>query len=209
MSNLIISGSSGGNGGGSSISSGAGNAEAFRQEKSSMNIKPKILYPSLIVAAFSVTLLSLTGVAALTGHLPGANAKQEASEGAVKSGNSNDSNKVAAVCSTCGTVESVRLVERKGSGTGLGAVAGGVAGALIGHQFGGGSGRTVMTIAGAGGGAYAGNEIEKNINKTSVYQIRVRMEDGSLRTLTQREVPSVDSGDRVRIKNGTLVKAAS
>ncbi|HWU84092.1 MAG TPA: glycine zipper 2TM domain-containing protein [Rhodocyclaceae bacterium] len=199
MSNLIV-GSTGGNG-------VNGGAEILRQEKPSMNIKPKILYPSLIVAAFSVTLLSLTGVAALTGHLPGANAKQEASEGAVKSSNGN--NKVAAVCSTCGTVESVRLVERKGSGSGLGAVAGGVAGALIGHQFGGGSGRTVMTIAGAGGGAYAGNEIEKNINKTSVYQIRVRMEDGSQRTLTQREVPSVDSGDRVRIKNGTLVKATS
>lgn len=209
MSNLIVSGSSGGNGGGgSSINGGAGSAEAFRQEKPNMNIKPKILYPSLIVAAFSVTLLSLTGVAALTGHLPGANATQEAGEGAAKNGSSNDSNK-AAICSSCGTVESVRLVERKGSGSGLGAVAGGVAGALIGHQFGGGSGRTVMTIAGAGGGAYAGNEIEKNINKTSVYQIRVRMEDGKLRTLTQREVPSVDSGDRVRIKNGTLVKAAS
>jgi outer membrane lipoprotein SlyB len=183
------------------------NDQALHKEKPSMNIKPKILYPSLIIAAFSVTLLSLTGVAALTGYLPGANARQDE---ALQSENLRKGTaptaKVAATCNTCGTVESVRLVERKGSGTGLGAVAGGVAGALLGHQVGGGSGRTVMTIAGAGGGAYAGNEIEKNMNKSSAYQIRVRMADGSLRTLHQRDVPSVNSGDRVRLSNGAITE---
>lgn len=177
-------------------------ASALLKEKA-MNIKPKILYPSLIVAAFSVTLLSLTGVAALTGHLPGANATQDSSQGkrvADKAGSG------AALCKNCGTVESVRLVERKGSGSGLGAVAGGVAGALIGNQIGGGSGRTVMTVVGAGGGAYAGHEIEKNMNKTSAYQIKVRMADGSMRTLTQREVPNVNSGDRVRVGNGAIAE---
>jgi outer membrane lipoprotein SlyB len=182
------------------------NSSDLLKEKA-MTIKPKILYPSLIIAAFSVTLLSLTGVAALTGYLPGANAKQEASQSADarKTGDLRN-DKLAAACVNCGTVESVRLVEHKGSGSGLGAVAGGVAGALIGNQFGGGSGRTVMTIAGAGGGAYAGNEIEKNVNKTSAYQIKVRMEDGSLRTLSQRDVPSVKSGDHVRISNGAITE---
>jgi outer membrane lipoprotein SlyB len=181
------------------------NDQALLKERA-MNIKPKILYPSLIVAAFSVTLLSLTGVAALTGYLPGASAKQETAqtEGMHKGGA--DGDRAAGLCASCGTVESVRLVERKGSGTGIGAVAGGVAGALIGNQFGGGTGRTVMTIAGAGGGAYAGNEIEKNMNKTSAYQIKVRMADGSMRTLSQREVPKVNSGDRVRIANGAIAE---
>ncbi len=178
------------------------------KEKPAMNIRPKILYPSLIIAAFSVTLLSLTGVAALTGHLPGANATQgDAAQGdaAHNGGKMNGNNKVAAAsCPQCGTVESVRLVERIGSGSGLGAVAGGVAGAILGNQVGGGSGRTVMTIAGGAGGAYLGNEIEKNTNKTSAYQIRVRMADGSLRTIHQREVPGVNAGDRVRINNGTV-----
>jgi outer membrane lipoprotein SlyB len=169
-----------------------------------MNIKPKILYPSLIIAAFSVTLLSLTGVAALTGYLPGANAKQEAAEG--ETSRKTDSGKVAAACVNCGTVESVRLVERQGSSSGLGAVAGGVAGALLGNQVGGGSGRTVMTIAGGAGGAYVGNEVEKNSKRSSAYQIRVRMADGSMRTLTQREVPGVNSGDRVRISNGAITE---
>lgn len=184
-----------------------GNSTQALLKEKAMNIKPKILYPSLIVAAFSVTLLSLTGVAALTGYLPGASAKQESSQGeALRSKSGADDDKTAALCASCGTVESVRLVERKGSGSGLGAVAGGVAGALIGHQFGGGSGRTVMTIAGAGGGAYAGNEIEKNVNKTSAYQIKVRMADGSMKTLSQREVPNVNSGDRVRINNGAIAE---
>ena len=179
---------------------------ALLKEKA-MSIKPKILYPSLIVAAFSVTLLSLAGVAALTGYLPGASAKQEAVHGNVPNkSNLPAADDKAALCASCGTVESVRLVERKGSGSGVGAVAGGVAGALIGNQFGGGSGRTVMTIAGAGGGAYAGNEIEKNMNKTSAYQIKVRMADGSLRTLNQREVPNVNSGDRVRLNNGAIAE---
>lgn len=186
-----------------------GSEASLRKERASMNIKPKILYPSLVVAAFSVTLLSLTGVAALTGYLPGASAKQGATQTQSRGDHdpkSGGDDKGAALCNSCGTVESVRLVERKGEGTGLGAIAGGVAGALIGHQFGGGSGRTVMTIAGAGGGAYAGNEIEKNVNKSSAYQVRVRMADGSLRTLTQREVPNVNSGDRVRISKGAIAE---
>ncbi|MDE2600424.1 MAG: glycine zipper 2TM domain-containing protein [Rhodocyclaceae bacterium] len=184
-----------------------GNSDQALLKERAMTIKPKILYPSLIVAAFSVTLLSLTGVAALTGYLPGASAKQDTAQSeALRNKGGAEGDKAATLCASCGTVESVRLIERKGSGSGLGAVAGGVAGALIGNQFGGGSGRTVMTIAGAGGGAYAGNEIEKNMNKTSAYQIKVRMADGSMRTFSQREVPRMNSGDRVRIANGSIAE---
>jgi len=41
-------------------------------------------------------------------------------------------------------------------GTGVGAVAGG----LLGHQVGGGKGKTLATVAGAVGGGYAGNRIQ-------------------------------------------------
>lgn len=187
MSNLIVDGSGPG----------------LLKEKA-MNIKPRILYPSLIIAAFSVTLLSLTGVAALTGYLPGANAKQDAAQS--EAARTGDADKRAAACASCGTVESVRLIERQGSGSGLGAVAGGVAGAILGNQVGGGSGRTVMTIAGGAGGAYVGNEVEKNSKRSSAYQIRVRMADGSMRTLTQRDVPNVNTGDRVRVTNGAIAE---
>ena len=42
-------------------------------------------------------------------------------------------------------------IEQAGEGSGLGAIAGGVAGAVLGHQVGGGTGKDIATIAGAGG----------------------------------------------------------
>ncbi|MEJ2176080.1 MAG: glycine zipper 2TM domain-containing protein, partial [bacterium] len=69
---------------------------------------------------------------------------------------------VASSCASCGTVSAIREVEKKGEGTGLGAVGGAVVGGVIGHQFGGGTGKKVLTVAGAAGGAYAGHQIEKN-----------------------------------------------
>src|SRR5512139_2838661 len=47
------------------------------------------------------------------------------------------------------------------AGTAIGAVAGG----LIGHQIGGGSGRTLATVAGAAAGGYAGNQVQKNMQE--------------------------------------------
>ncbi|MHA6205052.1 glycine zipper 2TM domain-containing protein [Dyella soli] len=39
---------------------------------------------------------------------------------------------------------------------------GGVAGGLLGNQIGGGKGRTLATVAGAAGGAYAGKKVQEN-----------------------------------------------
>lgn len=172
--------------------------------------RPRLLYPSLIVAAVAVTLLSATGIAALTGHLPMANAAsdeklQTARPDEMQAGHEPGHAPVAA-CKSCGIVESIRAVEVKGQGSGIGAVAGGLAGALIGNQIGDGNGRTVATIAGAGGGAYLGNEIEKNKNAHVTYQIKVRMDSGAIRTLYQRDAPSIATGDRVRISNGVAVQ---
>jgi surface antigen len=44
-------------------------------------------------------------------------------------------------------------------GTGLGALAGGVAGALVGTQFGSGTGQLIATLVGTVGGAWVGNRI--------------------------------------------------
>ena len=43
------------------------------------------------------------------------------------------------------------------AGTVIGAVAGGV----IGHQFGGGTGKTLATVGGAAAGGYIGNHVQK------------------------------------------------
>jgi outer membrane lipoprotein SlyB len=96
----------------------------------------------------------------------------------------------AALCKSCGVVEGVRAVERKGEGSGVGAVAGGVVGAVVGNQMGGGSGKAAMTVLGAIGGGVAGNEIEKRHKATTVYDVRVRMDDGTLRSFTSATAPT-------------------
>ncbi len=109
-----------------------------------------------------------------------------------------------AMCTDCGTVTGVSEVEVKGEGSGLGAVAGGVAGAVVGNQVGSGSTRTIARIAGAAGGAYAGHQIEKHARTHKKYDVGVKMEDGSLRTVTYDAPPTWRAGDRVRIVDGKL-----
>ena len=106
------------------------------------------------------------------------------------------------VCGNCGTIESVTPVERQGKAGGTGAVAGGVVGAVVGNQIGHGGGRTAATLLGAIGGGFAGNAIEKHVKKETVYQVRVRMEDCSTRSVEQASLPSV--GARVTVDNGVL-----
>ena len=112
-----------------------------------------------------------------------------------------------AACATCGKVEAVNAVKQKGEGTGLGAVGGAVVGGLLGHQMGGGNGKKVTTVLGAVGGGVAGNEVEKHARATTVYQVKVRMEDGSLRTITQNSAPAV--GQKVTVEGSTLRVRAS
>jgi len=112
----------------------------------------------------------------------------------------------APACTDCGVVESVRSVTRKGEGTGLGAVAGGVVGAALGNQIGGGNGRTATTVLGAVGGGVAGHEVEKRARRHTVHELRVRMDDGSLRLLEQVH-PSAQAGDRVVVQGNVLKPA--
>ncbi|MDM0109019.1 glycine zipper 2TM domain-containing protein [Variovorax sp. J22R24] len=97
----------------------------------------------------------------------------------------------AHVCSVCGHVESVRSVEHPAPASGVGAVAGGVVGGLVGNQIGHGGGRAAATVIGAVGGGFAGNEIEKRTRTVSSYQVSVRMEDGSLRTVETSTAPPI------------------
>lgn len=50
-------------------------------------------------------------------------------------------------------------------GTGIGAVAGG----LLGHQVGGGKGKTLATVGGAVAGGYVGNRVQKNAQDRKAY----------------------------------------
>ena len=103
-----------------------------------------------------------------------------------------------------GTVESVKEVTMPGDSSGVGAVGGGIAGAVLGNQFGHGTGRSIMTVLGAAGGALAGKEIEKQHNATKRWDVTVRMDDGSHQTLSSPSLPYWHAGDRVRFVDGRL-----
>jgi len=110
------------------------------------------------------------------------------------------------VCGNCGVITAIRTVEQAGEGSGLGAIAGGVVGGLLGHQVGGGTGKDIATIAGAIGGGYAGHQVEKKVKTTKHYEIAIRMEDGSHRTMVQETEPAFSIGEQVKIIDGALVR---
>lgn len=104
-------------------------------------------------------------------------------------------------CKGCASVTRVEKVEKERKASGLGAIGGAVAGGVLGHQVGSGRGKTLATIAGAGGGAYLGNEVEKRFRDKKMYWDVVikRDSDGSERSLEFPDEPVYKAGDRVRI----------
>ena len=112
-----------------------------------------------------------------------------------------------AACATCGSVESVNVVEVKGDSPNvIGTIAGGLLGGVVGHQVGGGSGKDLATIVGAVGGAYAGNRVENNMGKTKVFRVAVRLEGGNVQNFDYANDPSVQVGTRVKVENGVLIR---
>lgn len=175
----------------------------------------KSLHPLAWVAGIALILLSAAGIGAIMGWIPSSTASPEpqaANTVAPAPARHTAPMRVADNtpahsryrCDECGVVESVREIETKGQGTGLGAVGGGVVGGLLGNQVGGGHGKDAMTVVGAVGGAFAGNEIEKRAKSTKSYAITVRLNDGSSRVVNEADVPRWRSGDKVRIDNGVI-----
>ncbi len=107
-------------------------------------------------------------------------------------------------CPECGVVDSIHVVKRDSPGV-LGAIGGGVAGGLVGSQIGSGSGKTAATVIGVVGGALAGREIERRLRSDEEYEIVVRMDDGTLRSVRTSQAPGVRQGQRVRVVNGNVV----
>jgi outer membrane lipoprotein SlyB len=100
-------------------------------------------------------------------------------------------------------VESVREVKDPGDAKGVGAIAGGVVGGVLGNKL--GKGKGLITILGAAGGAFAGHQIEKQARAEKRWEIAVRLDDGSQRTLSSEVQPAWHAGDRVRLVDGRLL----
>lgn len=107
------------------------------------------------------------------------------------------------VCSECGIVESVRQERVAAKPTGGGAILGGIAGAVLGHQLGNGRGRDLATVAGAAGGAFLGNRVEETARGHEVYDVTVRRDNGVVTVL--RQATPLTVGQKVQIQGGQAV----
>jgi len=112
---------------------------------------------------------------------------------------------VAAKCAACGVVQAVNKVDLKGTPNYVGAIAGGVAGAALGNQVGKGDGRTAATLLGAVGGAVAGREVEKRVRANTVYDVVVKLDDATTRTVRYESEPTFQVGSKVRFSGEALV----
>jgi outer membrane lipoprotein SlyB len=107
-------------------------------------------------------------------------------------------------CPECGTITRVKEVKKKGSSSGVGALTGALIGGGVGYAVGGKGHRTAGTLIGAGGGALAGNYIEKNASAGKEFRIDVRLDNGAEQTFRYDSMPNWGVGTRVRVVNGQL-----
>ena len=91
----------------------------------------------------------------------------------------------------------------------LGAVVGGLAGAVLGNQIGSGSGRTAATVIGGVAGAAVGNQIARNqqgVTTAPGYRITMQSDQGVIRTYEVPATGDLRVGDRVRVDNGVIYR---
>ena len=183
------------------------------------------IHPMMVAACVAFILVCGAGTAAIMGWLPesmghsntNTNAdvpttsqvQSEKTNHPADSGRNNyasnrNSGSERATCSNCGVIQSVRAVETRGEGSGVGAVGGAVVGGLLGNQVGGGRGKEAMTVVGAIGGALAGNQIEKRVESTTSYEVTVSMDNGTTRSIRSATQPSWQSGDHVKVVDGVI-----
>ncbi len=155
---------------------------------------------SIRTAAGSAAALLLAGALALG---PAATAAAPTAASAAASA---VTPRLADLCDGCAIVEAVTTEKQKGEGGIVGKVGGAVVGGVLGHQIGGGTGKTLATIGGAAAGAYAGNEVQKRTSAKTIWRTRVTQKDGSQRTFETSTDPGFKPGTVVRIDGSTLRK---
>ncbi len=110
-----------------------------------------------------------------------------------------------AKCETCGVVTEVNSVTVKGDPNYVGAIGGGVAGAVLGSQVGKGDGATAATVVGAVGGALVGREIEKRVRSKKYFDVIVKLDNGTFKTARFEKSPAFKVDNRVKFNGETLV----
>ena len=100
-----------------------------------------------------------------------------------------------------GRIERIDPVSLEGDHhLGIGMVLGAVAGGVLGHQFGGGTGRDVLTVMGTLGGGLLGRGVQnKYADRRAGQHIIVKVNSGVAVGITQPADPALRVGDKVRI----------
>ena len=110
------------------------------------------------------------------------------------------------ICNDCGQVTAVSVADKPGDSNAVGLIAGGVAGAVLGHQIGGGFGKDLATLAGAVGGAYAGKKIQENMATSKVWTVGVKYQNGNSANFEFANDPGLKVGDAVKNSGNTVVR---
>ncbi len=144
--------------------------------------------PLVIIAAISVIIFSLVGIATITGQLTAVNPEIIGSAARSKETGikpnitpifvekraATQNIEQAKPCANCAVVDSIIVKKVKGDGSGVGRIPGGVA-----------DGQTAAT---------------------SAYLVKVRMDDGTYHVVSQQNQPAFHVGEKVKIVKGTIVQ---
>ena len=154
-----------------------------------------------LIALGAVASLALAGCATSPGGSYG---------GSYSGGGYNNAGYNQSRCADCGIVTRIDTVaSNRIAPAATGAILGGIVGAIAGHEIsdhtGGSKGnQNVAAVAGAAGGALAGNRIQQNVTGDS-YDIQVRMDDGRVIVVNQKDLGGVRENTYVRVVNGRVV----
>ncbi len=135
------------------------------------------------------SLFFLTGCVTTQGNIVQGNSQQQVSQ-----------------TTKYGKILSVKEYTTQKSDNNYLAIAGGaVVGGLLGNQVGGGTGKKLATVAGAGAGAYAANEYTKKSQNVTMVDLQIRDDNGQTYTITQEKNANYFNGMRVRVNiNGNV-----
>ena len=136
-----------------------------------------------------------------------------ASTGGYNSGYGNtgyNSGSSQSLCADCGTITRVMVLDSgRSAPSATGAVLGGLVGAVAGHEIsdhtGGSRGnKNISAAAGAVAGAVAGNKVQQNTTGVS-YDITVRMDDGRIVVVNQKNADGLTQNSRVRVSGNRVI----
>ena len=104
-------------------------------------------------------------------------------------------------------MDRIEVIKKGDSNNLAGTILGGIAGGLLGHQIGGGSGQTAATIVGGVGGAVAGSHVQQRTRGANeTFRVTVRFENGATETIRQDDISDMRTGDRVRVEGGRVYR---